>query len=115
MYVARNGSVFRTHLSAQLASSETKPSNIAKPAAARVSQMLDLRNVVRNLPALQKALEGSQSQLLRIIHEVCGASLQSRLLTECYQMLSDERLAKIEHLVCTSLNEDGAPAKVGTF
>ncbi|KAJ7938405.1 muts domain V-domain-containing protein [Mycena leptocephala] len=84
-------------LIACLASSETKPSSTAKPAAARVSQMLDLRNVVRNLPALQKALEGSQSQLLRIIHE----------------MLSDERLAKIEHLVCTSLNEDGAPAKGG--
>ncbi|KAJ7813094.1 muts domain V-domain-containing protein [Mycena olivaceomarginata] len=84
-------------LIACLASSETKPSSTAKPAAARVSQMLDLRNVVRNLPALQKALEGSQSQLLKIIHE----------------MLSDERLAKIESLVCTNLNEDGAPAKGG--
>ncbi|KAJ7353331.1 muts domain V-domain-containing protein [Mycena albidolilacea] len=84
-------------LIACLASSETKPSSTAKPAAARVSQMLDLRNIVRNLPALQKALEGSQSQLLKIIHE----------------MLSDERLAKIESLVCTNLNEDGAPAKGG--
>ncbi|KAJ7756277.1 muts domain V-domain-containing protein [Mycena metata] len=84
-------------LIASLASSETKPSTTAKPAAARVSQMLDLRNVVRNLPALQKALEGSQSQLLRIIHE----------------MLSDERLSKIETLVCANLNEDGAPAKGG--
>ncbi|KAF7326661.1 MutS 4 [Mycena venus] len=82
-------------LIACLASSETKPTIAAKPAAARVSQMLDLRNVVRNLPALQKALEGSQSQLLKIIHE----------------MLSDERLTKIERLVCSSLNEDGAPAK----
>lgn len=27
-------------------------------------------------------------------------------------MLSDERLTKIEALVCASLNEDGAPAKV---
>ncbi|KAF8192659.1 muts domain V-domain-containing protein [Mycena galopus ATCC 62051] len=85
-------------LIACLASSETKPtSNAAKPAAARVSQMLDLRNVVRNLPALQKALKGSQSQLLKII----------------YEMLSDQRLAKIERLVCANLNEDGAPAKGG--
>ncbi|KAF7373569.1 MutS 4 [Mycena sanguinolenta] len=84
-------------LIACLAASETKPTNSAKPAAARVSQMLDLRNVVRNLPALQKALEGSQSQLLKIIQE----------------MLSDERLAKIERLVCANLNEDGALAKGG--
>ncbi|KAJ7160996.1 muts domain V-domain-containing protein [Mycena filopes] len=84
-------------LIASLASSETKPSTTAKPAAARVSQMLDLRNVVRNLPALKNALEGSQSQLLKII----------------YQMLSDERLSKIEASVCANLNEDGAPAKGG--
>jgi len=32
--------------------------------------MLNLRNVVRNLPLLQKALEGSRSQLLQIIHDV---------------------------------------------
>ncbi|KAJ7456917.1 muts domain V-domain-containing protein [Mycena latifolia] len=84
-------------LIASLASSETKESSTAKPAAARVSQMLEVRNLVRNLPALQKALEGSQSQLLKII----------------YEMLSDERLAKIERLVCENLNEDGAPAKGG--
>lgn len=33
--------------------------------------MLNLRSVVKNLPLLQKALEGCQSQLLRIIQEVC--------------------------------------------
>lgn len=32
--------------------------------------MLNLRSVVKNLPLLQKALEGCQSQLLRIIQEV---------------------------------------------
>ncbi|KAJ7203700.1 hypothetical protein C8J57DRAFT_1735209 [Mycena rebaudengoi] len=84
-------------LVASLASSETKPTGSAKPAAARVSQMLNLRNVVRNLPLLQKALEGCQSQLLKIICE----------------MLSDERLANIETLVCENLNDDGAPAKGG--
>ncbi|KAK7055436.1 muts 4 [Favolaschia claudopus] len=84
-------------LIASLASSETKPTLAAKTAAARVSQMLDLRNVVKNLPTLQTALEGSQSQLLRIIHE----------------MLSDERLARIERLVCTNLNEESTTAKGG--
>ncbi|KAJ7701550.1 muts domain V-domain-containing protein [Mycena rosella] len=84
-------------LIASLASSETKITSAAKPAAARVSQMLELRNLVRNLPALQKALEGGQSQLLKIV----------------YEMLSDERLTKIERLVCENLNEDGAPAKGG--
>ncbi|KAJ7271034.1 muts domain V-domain-containing protein [Mycena rebaudengoi] len=57
----------------------------------------ELANLVRNLPLLQKALEGCQSQLLKIICE----------------MLSDERLANIETLVCENLNEDGAPAKGG--
>ncbi|KAJ7353301.1 muts domain V-domain-containing protein [Mycena albidolilacea] len=83
-------------LIACLASFETKPSNTTKPVAARVSQMFNLQNVVQNLPALQKVLEGSQSQLLKIIHA----------------MLSDERLAKIGSLICTNLNQDGAPAKV---
>ncbi|KAJ7054753.1 muts domain V-domain-containing protein [Mycena amicta] len=86
-------------LIAVLTSTSTKPSSSGKPgtAAARVTQMLGLRNVVKNLPALQTALEGSHSQLLQIIHE----------------MLCDERLAKIERLVCANLNEDGAPAKGG--
>ncbi|KAF7321085.1 MutS 4 [Mycena chlorophos] len=85
-------------LIAALAATDTKPV-AGKPsaAAARVTQMLGLRNIVKNLPALQTALEGSRSQLLQIIHE----------------MLSDERLGKIERLVCANLNEDGAPAKGG--
>ncbi|KAJ7468378.1 hypothetical protein B0H11DRAFT_2305360 [Mycena galericulata] len=74
-----------------LVSSEPKPTIAAKPDP-RVSQMLEFRHVVQNLSALQKALQGSQSQLLQII----------------YEMLSDERLTKIERLVAGSLNEDGA-------
>ncbi|KAF7372036.1 MutS 4 [Mycena venus] len=77
--------------------SDIEPTDAAKFAAARVSQMLDLRNVVRTLPVLQNVLEGSQSQLLKVI----------------YKMLSDERLAKIERFVCEHLNEDGARAKGG--
>ncbi|KAG5643810.1 hypothetical protein DXG03_009585 [Asterophora parasitica] len=80
-----------------LASQEVRVANTAKPASARVLQMLNLRSVVKNLPLLQKALEGSQAQLLQIIHN----------------MISDERLAKIEELVSANLNEDGAPAKGG--
>lgn len=54
----------------QLAASEARVSNSAKSAAVRVSQMLNLRNIVRNLPLLQKALDGSRSHLLQIIHNV---------------------------------------------
>ncbi|KNZ82138.1 MutS like protein [Termitomyces sp. J132] len=80
-----------------LASQEVRVANTAKVASSRILQMLNLRNVVKNLPLLQKALAGSQSQLLRIIHD----------------LISDERLTKIESLVTANLNEDGAPAKGG--
>ncbi|KAF8060865.1 muts domain V-domain-containing protein [Lyophyllum atratum] len=80
-----------------LAAQEVRLANTAKPASARVLQMLNLRSVVKNLPLLQKALAGSQSQLLRIICD----------------LISDERLAKIEALVNANLNEDGAPVKGG--
>ncbi|KAH0590086.1 hypothetical protein H2248_000261 [Termitomyces sp. 'cryptogamus'] len=53
-----------------LASQEVRVANTAKVASSRILQMLNLRNVVKNLPLLQKALAGSQSQLLRIIHDV---------------------------------------------
>ena len=58
------------YLDWQLASSETRPTTTAKGASARVSQMLSLRNLVRNLPSLKRALSGSQSQLLQVVHEV---------------------------------------------
>jgi hypothetical protein len=98
----------------QLASEEARVTTSVKPASARVLQMLNLRNIVKNLPLLQKALAGSRSQLLGIIHEVlfrsslcssCGSELPTK-------MISDERLSKIESLVDANLNEDGAPAKV---
>lgn len=79
-----------------LASEETRVTSSVKPASARVLQMLNLRSVVKNLPLLQKALAGSRSQLLGIIHE----------------MISDERLSQIESLVDANLNE-GVPAKGG--
>ncbi|KXN88409.1 hypothetical protein AN958_07315 [Leucoagaricus sp. SymC.cos] len=80
-----------------LASSEARPTITAKGASARVSQMLNLRNLVKHVPSLKRALTGCQSQLLQIVHE----------------MISDERLAKIEELVCTNLNEETITAKGG--
>ncbi|CDO71736.1 hypothetical protein BN946_scf184920.g20 [Trametes cinnabarina] len=56
-------------LIASLASSEVRETNSAKTASARVSQMLNLRNIVQSLPRLVKALQGSRSQLLQIIAE----------------------------------------------
>ncbi|KAK7468350.1 MutS protein msh4 [Stygiomarasmius scandens] len=84
-------------LIAMLVSSESKPTNTAQGAAARVSQMLNLRNVVHNLPLLRNALEGTRSQLLQIVHN----------------MLSDERLERIDNLIRMSLNEDTSPTKNG--
>ncbi|KZT24709.1 hypothetical protein NEOLEDRAFT_1156682 [Neolentinus lepideus HHB14362 ss-1] len=80
-----------------LIASEARVSPTVKPASSRVAQILNLRNIVRNLPILQKVVDGSRSELLRIICE----------------MISDERLAKIEQLVCQSLNEDATPSKGG--
>ncbi|TFK57730.1 hypothetical protein OE88DRAFT_1671924 [Heliocybe sulcata] len=78
-----------------LIASEARISPTSKPASSRIAQILNLRSAVRNIPALQKAVSGSRSELLRIVCE----------------MISDERLAKIEKLVCQSLNEDATPAK----
>ncbi|KAH9982044.1 muts domain V-domain-containing protein [Lactifluus volemus] len=84
-------------LISSLASSETRETSSARTASSRVTQMLNLRDVVRRLPALEKALIGSKSELLRII---CN-------------MLSDERLAKVERFVSESLNEDASLQKTG--
>lgn len=78
--------------------------------------MLNLRNVVKNLPILRKALEGSRTQLLRIVCDVILSTFTALVLLPyillLLQMLSDERLTKIEALVCGSLNEECVPAKV---
>ncbi|KAI0005291.1 muts domain V-domain-containing protein [Russula compacta] len=84
-------------LISSLASNETREASSARTASSRVTQILKLRDVVRHLPALQKALVGSKSQLLTII---CN-------------MLSDERLEKVERFVSESLNEDASLLKTG--
>ncbi|KAI0271729.1 muts domain V-domain-containing protein [Gloeopeniophorella convolvens] len=80
-----------------LASNETRETSTARTASSRVTQMINLRDVVRYLPALQKALIGSKSQVLHIICD----------------MLTDERLPKIERFVSRSLNEDASLQKTG--
>ncbi|KAF9466889.1 muts domain V-domain-containing protein [Collybia nuda] len=80
-----------------LASEEVRITNSAKPASARILQMINIRNVVKILPLLRKALDGCQCQMLTIIQD----------------MVSDERLAVIDSLVSGSLNENGAPARGG--
>ncbi|KAI0727611.1 muts domain V-domain-containing protein [Fomitopsis betulina] len=80
-----------------LAASDARESGSAKPAAARVAQMLTLRNLVKTMPLLARALSACRSQLLGVIGE----------------MVSDERLANIEILVANNLNEEATMAKGG--
>ncbi|KAG2139666.1 muts domain V-domain-containing protein [Suillus clintonianus] len=84
-------------LISSLGFSEVRPTKTAKGAFSRVSQMLNLRTAVRSLPFLQRALNGCKSQLLNII----------------YDILSDERLAKIEELIAENLNDDAGTVKGG--
>jgi DNA mismatch repair protein MSH4 len=68
----RTISAYNTFRRSQIAASQTRePSTTSsKPASSRVAQMLNVRNVVRSMPALQSAIQGSRSHLLRIISEV---------------------------------------------
>ncbi|KAH9994503.1 muts domain V-domain-containing protein [Russula vinacea] len=84
-------------LISSLASNEAREASSARTASSRVTQMLDLKDIMRHLPTLQKALVGSKSELLSII---CN-------------MLSDERLETVEQLVSESLNEDASLQKGG--
>ncbi|KAG1775045.1 muts domain V-domain-containing protein [Suillus placidus] len=84
-------------LISSLGFSEVRPTTTAKGAFSRVSQILSLRTAIRSLPFLQKALNGCKSQLLLIISDI----------------LSDERLTKIEELIADNLNDDAGPVKGG--
>ncbi|OAX40474.1 hypothetical protein K503DRAFT_687460 [Rhizopogon vinicolor AM-OR11-026] len=84
-------------LISSLGFTEVRPTTTAKGVFSRVSQMLSLRTAVRSLPLLQTALSGCQSQLMKIIHEI----------------LSDERLAKIEELIAENLNDEAVSLKGG--
>ncbi|CAL1697007.1 unnamed protein product [Somion occarium] len=69
----------------------------AKVASARVTLMLNLRSIVKNLPLVANALEGSHSQLLQIVKD----------------MISDSRLEEIEQEIEKHLNDDVTPVKGG--
>ncbi|KAI0317904.1 muts domain V-domain-containing protein [Amylostereum chailletii] len=84
-------------LISSLAASEARETNTARMSSNRVAQMLNLRNLVKNLPPLEKALAGGRSKLLQIIRH----------------LLADDRIPKIEAVVCGSLNEDATPQKGG--
>ncbi|KAN0101113.1 MutS domain V domain containing protein [Tylopilus felleus] len=76
-------------LISSLVTLKVHPSNSAKSASSRVSQMLSLQNIIRSLPFLRKALSNSNSQLLQVIHE----------------MVLDSRLALIADLISDNLND----------
>ncbi|KAF9505616.1 hypothetical protein BS47DRAFT_1322283 [Hydnum rufescens UP504] len=69
--------------------------NNPKEASSHVTNMLLLRNVVRSIPAIQRALQGCESALLRIIQG----------------LLSDEKLFEVERLLASSLNDDATLGK----
>ncbi|KAG8742868.1 MutS protein msh4 [Ceratobasidium sp. 428] len=88
-------------LIAQLTTSENRPvggtTGNAKGASARVEQMIDLRNVIRSLPGVVKALQGCRSSLLCMISD----------------MLDDERVKSIDEVVSQGLNDDAISAGGG--
>jgi DNA mismatch repair protein MSH4 len=70
----------------QLASNETREASSARTASSRVTQMLNLKDVMRHLPALQKALVGSKSELLKII---CNVRYDTLTAFSTYAFLVD--------------------------
>ncbi|KAJ8703274.1 MutS protein msh4 [Pleurotus ostreatus] len=84
-------------LVASLAVSEARPVSTGKSAAARISHMLDLRTAIQSIPVLAQALSGGHCHLMQIMHH----------------MLTDDRLAHIEGLVCSHLNDDTSLSKTG--
>ncbi|KAG8914378.1 MutS protein msh4, partial [Tulasnella sp. 408] len=83
-------------LVASLTTSEPRASTTPGAASFRVRQMLDLRSVIRSLPTIATALQGCRSQLLQVIAE----------------MVSDERIARIDERISDTLNQDANVAKV---
>ncbi|KAG8977624.1 MutS protein msh4 [Tulasnella sp. 425] len=82
-------------LVASLTTSESRASITPGAASFRVRQMLDLRSVIRSLPTIAAALQGCRSQLLQVVAE----------------MVSDERIAKIDERIGNTLNQDANVAK----
>ncbi|KAJ8590908.1 hypothetical protein M405DRAFT_932507 [Rhizopogon salebrosus TDB-379] len=83
-------------LISSLGFTEVRPTTTAKGAFSRVSQILSLRTAIRSLPLVQRALSGCQSRLMKIIHEI----------------LTDERLTKMEELIVENLNDEAGPGGI---
>jgi DNA mismatch repair protein MSH4 len=100
----------------QIAASHAREPSMtsSKPASSRVAQMLNVRNVVRSLPALHSAIQHSKSHLLKIISNVHLFIHRQEVIPELIhlQMLSDDRISNIEKKVSESLNEDASSSKV---
>ncbi|KAF9648246.1 hypothetical protein BDM02DRAFT_3096843 [Thelephora ganbajun] len=75
------------------------PAKSSTPIVTRITQMLQLRNIVRNLPDLHNSLSGASSMLLQIISA----------------MISDKRVEAIDSLIASSLNEENvqSPPRTG--
>lgn len=57
-------------MSIQLVATETRESSGPKVASIRVSQMLQLRSIVKNIPVVRDAVRGCHSRLMEIVCEV---------------------------------------------
>lgn len=62
-------------LPAQFTVAENSDYTSAKVASARVTLMLNLRSVVKNLPTLAQSIDGGQSKLLHFLQRVCKSVL----------------------------------------
>ncbi|KZS90242.1 hypothetical protein SISNIDRAFT_551573 [Sistotremastrum niveocremeum HHB9708] len=80
-----------------LVASEAREVSTAKSAFARITQMLNLRNLIRVVPMIHDALVGSKTPMLREIAEIC----------------QDERFAELDELISESLNDETIPKTGG--
>ena len=95
----------------QLASNEAREASPAR-AASRVTQMLNLKDVMRHLPALKRLSLVRRAKCCASSVMFVAALLQRSRLTQPSQMLSDERLEAVERFVSEILNEDISLQKV---
>jgi len=83
------------------------PAKSSTPIVTRITQMLQLRNIVRNLPDLRGSLSGVSSKLLQIISIVSPALDDHTVYSRPPgQMISDKRIEAIDSLIASSLNEE---------
>ncbi|KAF9781104.1 muts domain V-domain-containing protein [Thelephora terrestris] len=86
-----------------IASDPQTQAKSSTPIITRITQMLQLRNIVRNLPDLQDSLSCASSMLLQIIS------------VTVWKMISDKRIEAIDSLIVSGLNEENvqSPPRTG--